>query len=70
MTVKNARIDEIQLSDDFFGVNDIKWIEQALKGVKLRKEDIEVALSEIDVSDYIARMETDQFIKFLLEIPE
>lgn len=24
MTVKNARIDEIQLSDDFFGVNDIK----------------------------------------------
>lgn len=41
MTVKNARIDEIQLSGDFFGVNDIKEIEQALKGVKLRKEDIE-----------------------------
>ena len=70
MTVKNARIDEIQLSGDFFGVNDIKEIEQALKGVKLRKEDIEVTLSEIDVSDYIARMGTDQFIKFLLEIPE
>lgn len=70
MTVKNARIDEIQLSGHFFGVNDIKEIEQALKGVKLRKEDIEEALSEIDVSNFIARIETDQFIKFLLEIPE
>ncbi len=47
MTVKNVRIDEIQLSGDFFGVNDIKEIEQALKGVKLRKEEIEQALKSV-----------------------
>ncbi|MBG9980294.1 lipoate--protein ligase [Facklamia lactis] len=70
MTVKNAVIDAIQINGDFFAVKPIKEVEDILQGTRLRKEDIEQALKEISLADYIAKMDNQKFINFLLEIPE
>lgn len=70
MKIEKARIADIKINGDFFGVKPVSDLEDVLTGVKLNKEDLRLALSDIQVSDYINKMENQALINFILEIPK
>ena len=69
LTIKEARIDDIQINGDFFSIESMGDLQEALTGVKLRKEDMLEALSEFNFSDYISNLSAEEFVNYILEIP-
>ena len=69
LKIKDATIDHIQITGDFFSVKNRTELEDRLQGVRLDKKALEEALSDMDLASYINKMDQDQFINFILEIP-
>ena len=63
---KGNIIGEIAFSGDFFGSNDIRALENSLKGRQLHFEAIKEAVSVINVGEYISGMTSDELVSLLL----
>src|SRR5690625_334837 len=66
LTIKHAKIASIQITGDFFGTKDIKDIEVALVGVRLKKEDLLRTLEPLDLANYFGNLTKEDFVKFIL----
>lgn len=70
LEVTYGKISTIQFSGDFFGTKDKKDIEEALIGVRLRKEDLLHALAPYYLHDYFGHITYEAFVEFLLSEEE
>lgn len=70
LDITYGKISTIRFFGDFFGTKDKSDIEQALIDVRLRREDILLALSPFNLSDYFGQMTPDVFVDFLLSEEE
>lgn len=68
--VEHAKIAAIQITGDFFGTKDIKEVEEALVGVRLRKEDLLNALEPLDLANYFGNLTKKEFVSFILSEKE
>ena len=68
LNVENGNIKDISIYGDFFGKKDIKELESKLIGVKHSIIELEIALNEINMDDYILGLSTEEFIKGLMDI--
>lgn len=66
LTIKHAKIAAIQITGDFFGTKDIKEVEEALLGVRLRKEDLLKSLEPLDLANYFGNLAKEEFVSFIL----
>ncbi|UJL46647.1 lipoate--protein ligase [Virgibacillus sp. NKC19-16] len=64
--VEHAKIASIQITGDFFGSKEIKEVEEALVGVRLRKEDLLNALEPLDLANYFGKLTKEEFVSFIL----
>ncbi|GEN30708.1 lipoate-protein ligase A [Cerasibacillus quisquiliarum] len=65
LDVKKGIIENCKIYGDFFGLGDIKVVEERLKGVRHNKQAIEEALENIDVAHYLGKITKDEFIGLL-----
>lgn len=65
LDIKNGLINDINISGDYFSVKETKELEDNLKGIRYKKEDVFKLLSNINISDYIINIKNDNFIKIL-----
>lgn len=61
-----GKVSAIQFFGDFFGTKDKQDIEQALTGIRLKKEDLLQALLPFHLNDYFGHITTEAFVDFLL----
>jgi len=66
LTIEHAKIAAIQIMGDFFGTKDIKDIEEALVGVRLKKEDLLSALEPLDLANYFGNLTKEELSSFIL----
>lgn len=66
LKIEHAKIAEIQITGDFFATKDIKDIEDTLRGVRLRKEDLLNALEPVEMSHYFGNLTREDFVSFIL----
>lgn len=66
MEIVNGNINDIKISGDFFGKNDIKLLEEALKNKKHKKEDILAVLNKINLDDFIKNATNEDFLSVIL----
>ena len=66
LTIDHAKIATIQITGDFFGTKDMKDIEDALVGVRLRKEDLLNALEPLDLGNYFGNLTKEDLSSFIL----
>lgn len=68
LDIKEGIINDITISGDFFSVKDVSDLENKLKGIKYKKEDLGKILNNINVSDYIANIKNDEFNNIIFNI--
>ena len=66
LSVDHAKIAAIQITGDFFGKEDIKDIEEALVGVRLKKDDLLNTLEPLDLVHYFGNLTKEEFSSFIL----
>ena len=66
LKVEHAKVASIRITGDFFGTKDIKEVEEALIGTRLKKEEIFEALAPLDLSNYFGSLSKEAFVSFLL----
>lgn len=66
LDVKKGIIKNIKFYGDFMSMRDIKDIEESLKGVYYREEDIKDVLGRYDLREYFGQIRLDDIIKVLL----
>ncbi len=66
LTVAHAKISAIQITGDFFGTKDCKEVEDALVGVRLKKDDLVDALAQLDLANYFGSLTKEAFVSFIL----
>lgn len=66
LKIKHAKIAAIQITGDFFGTKDIKDLEEALIGVRLRKDDLLNALALMDLKVYVGDLPKESFVGLIL----
>lgn len=62
----HGKINEFQISGDFFATKDIRDVEERLIGTRLRKDDLLEALASIDLTNYLGDLSTEEFVQFIL----
>lgn len=62
LKVKKGVITDIKIFGDFFGIKDVKEIEDLLKGIKHNKEKIESIIKDINIGEYFARITVEEFL--------
>ncbi|GAB4073929.1 lipoate--protein ligase LplJ [Barrientosiimonas marina] len=65
LDVRNGMIENCTIYGDFFGLGDVSELENALTGIPHKRQTIEDALSDIDVSYYLGKIPEDEFIRML-----
>ncbi len=65
--VIDSHIQDIKIYGDFFGIEDVKAVEDLLRGIKYERESIRNALSSIDLSRYFAGISLDEIVKAVIE---
>ena len=65
LEVQKGSIHNCKIYGDFFGVDDVEEVEQALIGTRYEREDLEKALNEINVKKYFGNIEKADFINLL-----
>nr|WP_236671834.1 lipoate--protein ligase [Enterococcus sp. BWB1-3] len=65
MDVEDGQIKELKIYGDFFGLGEIKDVENTLTGVKYDKEAIREAVDKIDVKKYFGNIEKEEFVELL-----
>ncbi|MBF9297452.1 MULTISPECIES: lipoate--protein ligase [Mammaliicoccus] len=66
LDVKKGKIEHAAIFGDFFGVGDVKDIEEALIGVQHQKSSIQEALKDIDVYHYFGDIAKEEIINLML----
>lgn len=66
LSVEKGRISACRIYGDFFGQGDIKDVEEQLKGVRVVKEDLLKALSEIDITYYFGKATAEELVDVIL----
>lgn len=68
MDIKHGRVADINIEGDFFLVGDIdNALLDRIKGVRYTKDDLESALSDVDVSQIISGLSNDKFIELIIQ---
>ncbi|MBJ9991644.1 lipoate--protein ligase [Paenibacillus sp. S28] len=62
MDIKDARIQDIKIYGDFFGVGDVADIEERLRGKRYEESEVREALADIDVKHYFGNIVMDDLI--------
>lgn len=65
MNVEDGEIKEIKIFGDFFGLGEIKDVEEILIGTKYEKAAIEAAVDKIDVKKYFGNIEKEDLVGLL-----
>lgn len=65
--VKDGEIQEIKFYGDFLGYGDSEDIENKLKGVLFKDEEVESALKNTDLKYYFGNIELKDFVKFICD---
>ncbi|WP_067142614.1 lipoate--protein ligase [Oceanivirga salmonicida] len=63
----DSNIQNIKIYGDFFGIEDVKAVEDVLRGIKYERESVRNALSSIDLSRYFAGISLDEIVKAVIE---
>lgn len=66
MDIKDGKIQGLKAYGDYFGSGDIKELQQFLINRKLTEDDLNVALSKIDIDYFFKNMTKEDFIKLVL----
>ncbi len=62
LKVEKGVIKDIKIFGDFFGVKDIKEIEDLLKGTEHKKEEIKNVIKNVNTDEYFARITMEEFL--------
>nr|WP_245121560.1 lipoate protein ligase C-terminal domain-containing protein [Clostridium botulinum] len=62
LKVEKGIIKDIKIFEDFFGVKDVKEIEDLLKGIEHKKEKIENAIKNVNIDEYFTRITMEEFL--------
>lgn len=65
LNVKKGIIENCTIFGDFFGIGDIKELENQLIGLRHSRKDIEEALEDFPVSHYLGKISKEDFINLL-----
>jgi len=65
LDVKKGIIENCKIYGDFFGIGEIKVIEDHLKGIRHNRQAIEEALEDVDVPHYLGKISKDDFINLI-----
>jgi lipoate-protein ligase A len=65
LEVDKGIVENCKIYGDFFGVGDVKDIEERLEGCRYEKGEIEKALSDIDTTYYFGNVSKDEFINLI-----
>lgn len=65
MNVSDGGINEVKIFGDFFGLGEIKDVEEMLTGVKYEKAAIKEAVESIDVKKYFGNIEKEDLVGLL-----
>jgi lipoate---protein ligase len=65
LEVTKGIIESVKIYGDFFGVGEVKDIEEALVGVKYERPEVEQALHEVNIQQYFGNITTDDFLSLL-----
>lgn len=65
LNVKKGMIEDCTIFGDFFGIGDIKELEQKLIGLRHDRKTIEAALEDFPVSHYLGKISKEDFINLL-----
>lgn len=66
LSVEHGKVASIQITGDFFGTKDVKDIEVALVGVRLRKKDLLSTLALFDLASYFGNLTKEELTSFIL----
>ncbi len=61
LKVEKGVIKDIKIFGDFFGVKDVKEIEDLLKGIEHKKGKIESIIKNINIGEYFAKITVEEF---------
>ncbi|MDF0479606.1 lipoate--protein ligase [Vagococcus sp. PNs007] len=65
MNVAGGIINDIRIFGDFFGLGEIKDVEDLLRGTKYDKESIREAVEKIDIQKYFGGIQVDDLVQLL-----
>jgi lipoate-protein ligase A len=65
MNVEDGHIQQLKVFGDFFGLGEIKDVEDAFIGVKYAKEDILAKLNELDIKKYFGNVTAEELLEEL-----
>ncbi|MGX7162430.1 lipoate--protein ligase [Enterococcus massiliensis] len=65
LNVENGKISEAKIFGDFFGLGDIKDVEDALLGIKYEKDALTTAVASIDVKKYFGNIEPTDLLELI-----
>jgi lipoate-protein ligase A len=65
LDVKKGIIENCKIYGDFFGIGEVKVIEDKLKGVRHNREAIEEVLADVDVPHYLGKISREDFINLI-----
>ncbi|MDM8102731.1 MULTISPECIES: lipoate--protein ligase [Oceanobacillus] len=65
LDVKKGIIENCTIFGDFFGLGDVKVLEDALTGIRHNRDAVKEAVDQIDVSHYLGRISKEEFLELL-----
>nr|WP_319219197.1 lipoate--protein ligase [uncultured Trichococcus sp.] len=65
LNVEEGHIQQLKIFGDFFGLGEIKDVEDAFVGVKYAKEDILAKLNELDIKKYFGNVTAEELLEEL-----
>jgi len=65
LDVKKGIIENCTIFGDFFGLGDVKVLEDALTGVRHNRDAVKEAVDQVDVSHYLGRISKEEFLELL-----
>ena len=65
LNVSNGLIHDVKIFGDFFGLGDIKDVEQMLVGQRYEKETLKKVVEQIDIKKYFGAIEPEDLLSLL-----
>jgi lipoate---protein ligase len=65
LEVNKGKIDACTIYGDFFGVGDVREVQEKLTGVRYEKASIEQALEDIDIPHYFGNITKEEFVELI-----
>lgn len=65
LQIDKGLIQTVRIYGDFFGIEEVSELEQKLTGLPYTREELERAMDQIDISNYIGKMSKEQLLDLL-----